>query len=608
MPIRYNQSQGSRYQDEDDQLLGMFFGGLAQGQASYERAKDRRLEQDYRNKQYDLAKTSAQDEKDYRQSMLTEAKEGRKFEEGYKKDIYNLEKSKTDAAINASNEALEVSKLQRQEAGLKLGETTRQIDLGKAGTEAEAIAAEIQGRALSMPLGFDYDRTFTNDQILSIDPVNGQQYIDNRDKVIAEITSVAARMNQADQRNRPGDVFMLQMQQANDRADARITEALSKNQWSALSTDTMFGTNPFGPSADGKPQQPSQMQEWYTTTNAKVQSGALSYKDAMLEMAQKREEQIAYQGKLQTRSNFQEDLLAEINGLRTVIPNLKGPAKFMAQRQATEMTGILAQLQYTPDAGIADLAKKFGGIIGGQGQVEFGSEAQKFVEGRLGSLEGQATPEAQREREQLLGMVAQTRGFEGLGQAGGSEQGTPFAQAGAAFTQFMGLGGQAPAGPAVRAGDGSVVPGGGTPETPPVPKTQDELDIERRQQLINERLKAYEANKTPANKKALRDAEAELDKFKSQLGDVGKVKEDLKSTASSLGGDFNDYANVSTKEDYLAALDAAQSEFDSIPQPTYSATGRPSGGPTEEQAIRRGKLKKFIQELNDLARIKKFEE
>jgi len=608
MPIRYNQNQGSRYQDEDDQLLGMFFGGLAQGQASYERAKDRRLEQDYRNKQYDLAKTSAQDEKDYRQSMLTEAKEGRKFEESYKRDLYKLEENKTNAAIAASNEALAVSGLQRQEAGLKLGETTRQIDLGKAGTEAEALAAEIAGRAASMPYGMDYDYTFSNDQIMLIDPVNGQKYIDHRDKVLSEITSVAARMNQANPNTRPGDAFMLQMQQANERNDARITEALSKNQWSALSTDTMFGANPFGPSADGKPQQPSQMQEWYTTTNAKVQSGALSYKDAMLEMAQKRNEQIAYQGKLQTRSNFQEDLVAEITSLRSALPSLKGAAKFMAQRQASQMTGILAELQYTTDADIAGLAKKFGDIVGGQGQVEFGTEAQKFASDRLTALEGQVTPEAQRERAQIFGMVAQTPGFEGLGQAEGADQGTPFAQAGAAFTQFMGLGGQAPAGPAVRTGDGSVVPGGGTPETPPVPKTQDELDIERRQQLINERFKAYEANKTPANKKALRDAEAELDKFKSQLGDVGKVKKDLKSTASSLGGDFEDYANVSTKEDYLAALDAAQSEFDSIPQPTYSATGRPSGGPTEEQAIRRGKLKKFIQELNDLARIKKFEE
>lgn len=605
MPIRYNQNQGSRYQDEDDQLLSMFFGGLAQGASSYERAKDRRLEQDYRNKQYDLAKTSAQNEQDYRQSMLTEAKEGRKFEEGYKDKLYGLKKSETDAAIAASTEALEVSKLQRQEAGLKLGETTRQIDLGKAGTEAEAIAAEIQGRALSMPLGFDYDRTFTNEQILSIDPVNGQQYIDNRDKVIAEITSVAARMNQADQKNRPGDVFMLQMQQANDRADARITEALSKNQWSALANDTMFAA--AAPSADGKPQQPSAMQQWYTTTSAKVQSGAMSYKDAMLEMAQERDKQIAYQGKLQARSNLQEDLVAEINGLRSVIPNLKGAAKFMAQRQASQMTGILAQLEYTTDDKIAELASQFGGIIGGQGQVEFGAEAQKFASDRLTALEGQVTPEAQRERSQILGMVAQTPGFEGLGEQEGGAQGTPFQTAGAAFTEAM-FGGKPPAGPAVRTGDGSVVPGGGTPETPPVPKTQDELDIERRQQLIDERLKAYEANKTPANKKALRDAEAELEKFKSQLGDASNVKKNLKSTASSLGGDFEDYANVSTKEDYLAALDAAQSEFDSIPQPTYSATGRPSGGPTEEQAIRRGKLKKFIQELNDLARIKKFEE
>ena len=618
MPIRYNQNQGSRYQDEDDQLLGLFFGGLAQGTASYERAKDRRMEQDYRNKQYDLAKTSAQDEQDYRNkqydlsktsakseqdyrnAMLGEAKAGRIFEQDYKTDIYNLEKSKTDAAIAASNEALAVSGLQRQEANLKLGETTRQIDLGKAGTEAEAIAAEIQGRALSMPLGFDYDRTFTNDQILSIDPVNGQQYIDNRDKVIAEITSVAARMNQADQKNRPGDVFMLQMQQANDRADARITEALSKNQWSALSNDTMFAAS--APSADGKPQQPSQMQEWYTTTNAKVQSGALSYKDAMLEMAQKRQEQIAYQGKLQTRSNFQKDLLDEINGLRAVIPNLKGPAKFMAQRQATEMTGIFAQLQYTPDAEIADLAKKFGGIIGGQGQVPFGPEAQRFVGDRLGALEGQATPEARSEREQLLGMVAQTPGFEGLGQAGGAEQGTPFQGAGAAFTEAM-FGGGTPAGPAVRTGDGSVVPGGGTPETPPVPKTQDELDIERKQQLINERRKAYEASKTPANKRALLDAEAELgavtDRQRKSSGEVEK----LTAIAAELGGDMPDFANVSTKEDYQAALDYAEAELAKLPR----VYGRVNTQKPEQRARSR-KLKEFIGALENLAEIRKFEE
>ena len=608
MPIRYNQNQGSRYQDEDDQLLGMFFGGLSQGAASYERAKDRRLEQDYRNKQYDLAKTSAQSEQDYRNAMLGEAKAGRLFDEGYKKDIYNLEKSKTDAAINASNEALEASKLQRQKTGLEVGEITRQIDLGKAGTEAEAIAAEIQGRALSMPLGFDYDRTFTNDQILSIDPVNGQQYIDNRDKVIAEITSVAARMNQADQKNRPGDVFMVQMQQANDRADARITEALSKNQWSALSTDTMFA--PAAPSADGKPQQPSQMQEWYTTTNAKVQSGALSYKDAMLEMAQKRNEQIAYQGKLQTRSNFQEDLLAEINGLRTVIPNLKGPAKFMAQRQATEMTGILAQLQYTPDAEIADLAKKFGGIIGGQGQVEFGAEAQKFASDRLTTLEGQVTPEAQRERAQILGMVAQTRGFEGLGQVEGADQGTPFAQAGAAFTQFMGLGGQAPAGPAVRTGDGSVVPGGGTPETPPVPKSAAQQRLERAQKLVDDAKSAFEKEKSASNRFALRNAEKELETVSGRLTKSDKAIKEFADMAKSIGGGMEEYAGISGPEDYQAAIAAIEDEIKSTP--TYFEARQQeaqTGTPSAQKAVeRKGKLDQLMKSLKKIGEAAGYEE
>lgn len=609
MPIRYNQNQSSRYQDEDDQLLGMFFGGLSQGAASYERAKDRRLEQHYRDKQYDLAKTSAQNEQDYRNAMLTEAKEGREFEQGYKTDLYNLEKSKTDAAINASTEALEVSKLQRQEANLNLGEATRQIDLGKAGTEAEAIAAEIQGRALSMPLGFDYDRTFTNDQILSIDPVNGQQYIDNRDKVIAEITSVAARMNQADQRNRPGDVFMLQMQQANDRADARITESLSKNQWGSLANDTMFA--PAATSADGKPQQPSQMQEWYTTTNAKVQSGALSYKDAMLEMAQKRDEQIAYQGKLQKRSNFQEDLVAEINGLRTVIPNLKGPAKFMAQRQATEMTGILAQLQYTPDAEIADLAKKFGGIIGGQGQVEFGAEAQKFASDRLTTLEGQVTPEAQRERAQILGMVAQTRGFEGFGQAEGADQGTPFPQAGAAFTSLMGFGGQAPAGTTVRAGGGAVVPGGdGTPETPPVPKSAAQQRLERAQKLVDDAKSAFEKEKSASNRFALRNAEKELETVSGRLTKSDKALKEFSEMAKGIGGGIEEYAGISSPEDYQAAVAAIEDEIKSTP--TYfvarqqeAQTGTPSA---QRAAERKGKLDQLMKSLKKVGEAAGYEE
>ena len=69
MPIRYNQSQGSRYQDEDDQILGLFFGGLSQGAASYERAKDRRVEADFRKRQLGMQESIARAEQKNRDRL-----------------------------------------------------------------------------------------------------------------------------------------------------------------------------------------------------------------------------------------------------------------------------------------------------------------------------------------------------------------------------------------------------------------------------------------------------------------------------------------------------------------------------------------------------------
>jgi hypothetical protein len=239
MPIKF--AQNNQYDEggfEDALLYNFMIASQGATQAA-ERRGARRDERAYRAQVLNMQRNQNAAANAYRDRMaaLAEAQDLRSAE----LQPFTVEQAKAAAGASRAQEeraGAETEQIKLQTDVLKIGKEREAEQYGRQTQERGFNAYATGGLAkveAESPFALDIDTTFSDAQLLDLDPANGQKWIDIRNEAKKRIGLVVQRLESL--RPGAGAEFKLKMDEANLRADAGSREAFSKKGFFNLEND-----------------------------------------------------------------------------------------------------------------------------------------------------------------------------------------------------------------------------------------------------------------------------------------------------------------------------------------------------------------------------------
>lgn len=608
-------------------MLANAIQGIAAGSQLYAQHRQAKAEEAYRNRQLGIAESAAADEKAYRNELL-----GIKKDEAAREKIESAAKiDLTKAQTGLAQAGQEASKFELERAKTKAAlddeaERLRKENLART----EQATSKLGSLQATSPFALDYDTTFSDEQLMTIDKEKAPQWIALRNRAAQEFEGVAARI--ASVNPAAAAEFRQRMAAANANADEKIKNALAKQQFESLEGDSMFAEA----DAEGLPNQNLL---WFQQTKARIDRGETNYAQAMLERDQQQRIELDKTIRLSRRQSLMSDISGTIKSLSdySAQNNLPYSQRLSMKSEIEGLFGLLQQVKNSPDANIGELASKYGEIVSGGGKQKLTNEEVQLLKlfgqgtpkdsllGGIGVEPGTAaaagadgitlgpspyglTPQESRAAAQQ--MAAKYMGLD-IGVPGTAAPGTTAAGGatpGAAFSAFLG----GPLGPANIGGPGTGVDTPPPPPPPPpetTPQPPESIPGERfvgnLTKSSQEQLDAVLARKKAGEKGAkiaeeLRDAQAKVAYAKKNseaaLSSLKSISEGISFLKSTRNGayafDLEDIfsTGIETKEQYESAMRGVSSALGRVPF-LYPARTR--------EAAEHNKIRRRIRDMKD---------